>query len=328
MKLHAATKRKKKKPSALALFRRIVKDFKPYSYEATVVLAAVITKTPVTIYYDSASYCYAIAERLLELSAIDRVNENIVHLVNTNIPNNRMREETTVPTTLGLLLEDKTAIESPDDLLNGTDLFPKTTVQLTEKKLTIMRNKAEDVEITSEVLDKMFSIVKHLVITVASDFIPTKAPLVVPFIKAVAALSGHKTVMIDDLWYMHLLYSSHEMLPAYKAAVESFLHDHSTLVANLTTRLETTKRKHNAALAAINSGLDINYYNADIKDDDTIDMLNIELLNVVTDIKAELMPLLDGAPRTPQTKELLALLKTCETTEASLRSQKGYVDGK
>jgi len=183
---------------------------------------------------------------------------------------------------------------------------------------------ARAIEFADDAKAKLLDIAITLQSQMGDDFAPQRMYLMIPVIKAVAFITGHKKVVTDDLWIMDCIWFRPSRRDEFNGIVESIVSNFFGLAEQFRNQLAKIRTRFTNAKGAVAANEQPNYWDNTIPANWTLDDVVVHCMTETTQIEAELIALTDGKnPVNKAQAPLFAALDEAKNMKKQFAALKG-----
>ncbi len=180
------------------------------------------------------------------------------------------------------------------------------------------------IEFSDEAKTKLVEIAVTLQGQVIDGFIPQRIYLMLPVIKAVAFIAGHKKILTEDLSVLSCMWYSPSRMDEFVGIVDSVVSNFTGISEQFRTKLAKIRTQYSQARSAVSNGEPPNYWDNTIPSNWSLDDVIVNCINDTSFIEAELIALTDGKNQTNKAHApLFAVLDEAKNMKKMFASAKG-----
>jgi hypothetical protein len=305
-----------------ARIRKIIENYpERHRRTFTSLFAAMIANIPVAIFEENDLHDMTkMIDQFLNKTIISdgNIEHKLIYVKNYSRPNN-IKEDTI----MSVMLPSLPPFTDVDSVFKNPYPLPGDTVI----KMSSIRGASphsEKLEFADDAKVKLLEIATTLQGQVAGDFAPQRIYLMLPVIKAVAFIAGHKKVMVDDLFILDSTWHIYSRRDEFVTIVDSIVSNFSGIAEQFRVKLAKVRTQFSQARSAVSNGQNPNYWDDTIPSNWSLDDVIVNCINDTSLIEAELITLTDGKNQANKAHaQLFAVLDEAKSMKKMFANTKG-----
>lgn len=277
-------------PDKVSLRMRKIIESYPDRYRRSIaaIMTAMIVDIPVAVYEENTTHDMLEMIRLFTGKVVveNKFDKLLI-----------MRERSSIlkvnETIMSVMLPSLPPFSDADSLFRTPYPMPaETTIKYSSIKASVQF--INKIEFADDAKAKFVEIATTLQSQLGDDFAPQKMYFMIPVVKAVAFINGHKKVQIEDLGILDCSWSKPTRRDEFVSVVDSIVSNFTGIAEQFRGKLAKIRTRFSQARAAVANNQLPNYWDTTIPSSWSLDDVIVNCINDTSEAEAELITLTDG----------------------------------
>lgn len=299
--------------------RKIVESY-PDRYRRSIfaVMAAMVVDVPIAVYEENVTHDMLEMIRLFTGKVVVENKFDKMLIMRERSSTLKVSE-----TIMSIMLPGLPPFSDADSLFKTPYPMPsETTIKYSSIKASVQF--INKIEFADDAKAKFVEIATTLQSQLGDDFAPQKMYFMIPIVKTVAFINGHKKVQIEDLGILDCSWTKPSRRDEFVSVVDSIVSNFTGIAEQFRGKLAKIRTRFSQARAAVANNQLPNYWDTTIPSSWSLDDVIVNCINDTSEAEAELIALTDGkSPTNKAHAPLFAVYDEAKSMKKMFAQAKG-----
>ena len=318
---HAPTTEKTIDPEKVSIrMRKIIEAYpERHRHSITAILAAMIVDIPIAIFEENIGHDMIKMVTLFHTKVVaDNTYDRVLFMRDRSLLSRVANDSV-----MSIMLPSLPPFSDVDSLFRNPYPVPVDVV-IKHSSIRASAAFADKLEFENDAKLKFMEIATTLQSQLGDDFAPQRMYLMIPLVRAVAFINGHKKVAVEDLGILDCSWSKPARRDEFVSVVDGIVSNFSGIAEQFRNKLARIRTRYSQARSAVSQNQSPNYWDDTIPTNWSLDDVIVNCINDTSEVEAELLTLTDGKlPTNKSHAPLFAVLEEAKGMKKTFAQSKG-----